>query len=412
MTLTEDFHVHLYGVLSSEDIWTLGRDRYKNYADRLSWYEQEFEKATKKKISARLYWDDPNGLELLKSHYEMSSPGDFSIFQAKFNLLIALFPLVPSDCTVLRYVAQKDQRAGLTFAEYRTPFPRDLNFETIKSFCQCADDLNQEFSGAFTLRLAFSLARDPLLGLPQWEVLKKGISGFEKMVSGIDFCGSEIDAPPQLSKPLIELIKKERPSLAILMHVGEQYSHLSQDSALRLIYDAARLNCDRLGHATALGTPPQSQEGQEPVAVRTAHLKWLINEAPSLKDLGYVVHVNDIKKELTSLASQPPEKLIKVSLEFETLRPAITAYLKKQGSLLETCPTSNSLIGQISSLNELPFTYFSDHHLDFIVGRDDPGIFNITLEHELNIVKKITSIETLQTIAVNANRLSERYSRS
>jgi len=67
--IEKDFHVHLYGCLRSEDLWNIGKDRYKKYEQRLAWYAKEYEKAWGKVPQYQNYWKE-NGFELLSKDYE------------------------------------------------------------------------------------------------------------------------------------------------------------------------------------------------------------------------------------------------------------------------------------------------------------------------------------------------------
>ena len=42
--MKKDLHVHLYGCLSAEDLWNIGKDSYQKRRLMLEWYAQEYQK--------------------------------------------------------------------------------------------------------------------------------------------------------------------------------------------------------------------------------------------------------------------------------------------------------------------------------------------------------------------------------
>ena len=66
--------------------------------------------------------------------------------------------------------------------------------------------------------------------------------------------------------------------------------------------------------------------------------------------------------------------------------PELRDEIKQRGVVLELCPTSNWLIGAVPSKREHPFRQFFDEGLKTTVNSDDPGIFNIDLTHEYQLL--------------------------
>ena len=88
--IEKDFHVHLHGCLDPQDLWSMGKDLWQDRQDKLAWYAQEFEKATGRKPDVASYWQDQDGQAILAQDFLCLEPTTFAVFQAKFNLIIAL----------------------------------------------------------------------------------------------------------------------------------------------------------------------------------------------------------------------------------------------------------------------------------------------------------------------------------
>ena len=64
-------------------------------------------------------------------------------------------------------------------------------------------------------------------------------------------------------------------------------------------------------------------------------------------------------------------------------------YVKSKGVVLELCPTSNWLIGAVPSKEEHPFRKLFDYGIKTTINSDDPGIFNINLTHEYQLLEQL-----------------------
>ena len=121
--MKKDLHVHLYGCLSAEDLWNIGKDSYQKRRLMLEWYAQEYQKAWGVKVNPSDYWQKESGFELLREHYLFNKPVPFPCFQANFNLIIALCPLSVEDFSVPRLIFEKTIQTGLEYFEPRTLIP-------------------------------------------------------------------------------------------------------------------------------------------------------------------------------------------------------------------------------------------------------------------------------------------------
>jgi len=409
-TLTDELHIHLYGCLDAAAVWELGRDRFRRQPDRLAWYETEYEKAYGRRPNAVAYWTTASGQERLKADFEFTSPGSFNQFQARFNLLIALFPVVPDDTTVLRWVLAAQRQLGIRFGEYRCPVPPHLTPDEVVRYVGTMADATlmvaAESGAAFTPRLALSLARVPQLALAQHAAIRSALDqrpARTLCVTGIDFCGVEAGHPPAPMRPVFQAILKANQvapasALAILYHVGESFSDMSLMSAMRWVWEAHAMGAHRLGHGIALGLAPESLEGQEmseTLAERRDHLAWLLAQEAMLAEHGYAVDVAGVKGEQKKLAGQPAHAVRTSRYDGATLadcrslQDSLLENLAAHGAVLESCPTSNFRIGAIALAVHHPLPRFLDAGVTTIVSSDDPGIFAIGLGEEEDLCRTL-----------------------
>ena len=401
---TDELHIHLYGCLSAMDVWTLGRDRYRKMSARLDWYASEYAAAYGRTPDYRHYWEQDYGFELLQNDFLFTKHGSFAQFQACFNLMIALFPAVPGDTTILEHVLKAQRAQGLRYGEYRCFTPPYLNDEQIMTFVGAAADaaarIDQDSGGQFKPRLAFSISRDVAQGLRQHQAIRAALKGHverQRVVTGLDFCGVEAGHPPGPMAPLFSAIHRanqEHPpgALAILYHVGESFDDMSVMSAMRWVWQAHHLGAHRLGHATALGLDLAALAGttdvRESVAERLEHLAWLEVQAPWLAERGHLIDVQEIKAERTRLAGLPADGFTQVSYDetaltaARSLQSALLQDLAAAGATVESCPTSNLRIGRIADPLHHPLRRFVAAGLTTVVSSDDPGIFAVDLAHE------------------------------
>ncbi len=68
--------------------------------------------------------------------------------------------------------------------------------------------------------------------------------------------------------------------------------------------------------------------------------------------------------------------------------PATMDYVKEKGVVLELCPTSNWLTNAVPNLQDHPFRKLMEYGVLTTVNSDDPGIFNIDLTNEYELLQK------------------------
>ena len=89
----------------------------------------------------------------------------------------------------------------------------------------------------------------------------------------------------------------------------------------------------------------------------------------------------------------------------ETFRKYVIQKLIKNDTVVESCPSSNFLIGMIDTYENLPVKVFSETNLKLTIGADDPGIFNIDLQGEYKICESIgIPSDKLKSIILNSKQ--------
>ena len=406
--IRRDLHVHLYGCLTAEDLWTIGKDCYKKQESMLRWFASEYKNAWGKTPKYLEYWESDNGLEKLTKDYLFTKANNFSRFQANFNLIIALCPIVPDQFNIQERIIRQVSKFGLEYFEARTVIPFRLTDREVEQYlhgiCSTVRDLNCDLE--MNTRLVFSLFRDNKLAMKNYKQLRAFIKAYPNlgsMISGIDFAFSEEGFPPKTKKGLFHqfhLDNQKEQALDLLYHVGESFEDKGLISAIRWIWEVNELGATRLGHAIALGVNPENYLGKivhESCEERLDTIKWLNSNCDILRENGYKVRFDTLRKEEEFLiSSNPPYIEIKYDEDYianaKALQNAVAEILKSKEIVIETCPTSNLRIGQISKSQHHPIKLFHKMGLNYAVCTDDPGIFSTDWIKEDQLAKEIIAI--------------------
>lgn len=406
--LNREVHLHLYGCVSAEDLWDLGKDRHKDVSERMEWYASEFEKVFLRRPNWQAYWGSSDGLALLRKDFLFVEPEPFAAFQARFNLLIALNPPTPGNTTLLDHVLATHCRQGLAYAEYRTFLPPYWQREQLDPYLTAMAHrilkVEALTGGTFVPRLALSLQRGGEIYEEQYQFVRSWQKAHPKeaaAVTAIDFSHFEEGFPPEEKAVFFARVRADnkadpRMALQILYHVGESFEGMSIASAARWVWQAAALGADRLGHAIALGLDPACLAGrtvEESLSERLSHLTWLREQAAWLRDFGYQVDEKAVGRESAMLAQKASEKVPVVYTDTfvedcRRLQEALLKAVAQSGVMVESCPTSNFRIARIPSVDAHPLKRFLHHGLRVCVSSDDPGIFDITLESEERLLRE------------------------
>jgi adenosine deaminase len=422
-----ELHIHQYGDIAWQDFLAhLSAARCRE----IDWtyYESQFADAYGTPsgvvdILARHHDGDVRASELFRELFVFGDPdaGNFARFQAKFNLLISgsvflrlhavanpVAALSDELCGFLSAIAARQRQQGIGYVERRSLMDFDVErCHGVYTALLAAHE--RESTPDFTARMAISLPRhDPW---PQWEMVKQlalGPSG--EFLTGIDFCFLEEGFPPKDKAEFFRAVHEfndrhpER-ALAILYHVGESFQDKSLESAIRWVQESAELGAHRLGHAIALGVDPAAfgaHERRETVAERRDQLRYDEKHAEGLRRHGVRIDLTTLSRERAGLVDRPGDS--RLAIRYDEARLAevrarqdyAMKCVRDTGAVIEVCPTSNRRIGDIEDAAHHPVHRFLANDLLFAVASDDPGIFDTTLEREIDWVAQQAQLETDQ----------------
>ena len=421
--LTTDLHVHSYGCLSPKTIAEL-LQTHTPTAERIAWYTSEFAKAYGRTPEYSKYLSDYQALEY---DYLVNRPVSFAQFQASLNLVIALFPATPAQTSfVLEKAMEQDVDEGLSYVEYRNYLPEGGSAADIATYLSGYCTAARKFqSSTFTPAIIASVSRQnvhlrsQLVAIRRWQQDHPDLS---EWLVALDFCGAEEPHPPHEKEAIFKNFLAEnaddpKSSLALTYHVGETYENRTLMSAMRWVWQAAQLRAHRLGHATALGMNPKSLLGQtvsEPRSERGSHLRWLIESQDWLAEYGYQVAVVHCQKELLDLETRRENVNITYTEDLVDdcwqLQEALMRALKESHGhlVIESCPSSNLILAKIADPADHPLPRFLENGLKVCIGRDDPGIFGCTLQHEASIARDRFGLTTEQISQCEQTALAAR----
>jgi adenosine deaminase len=404
-----DLHVHLYGCIRP-----LALLRHLATADDIqhwSWYESEFEAVygfvpPTRQLVDRYRAGDHSVIEEFAGLCVVSDAdaGNFARFQAKGNLTWVATDDSPErlEREVLGFAegVRDDLIAqGVAHVEQRTlpTGPRAL----LEMFARDSDRVLQ--------RAVATLPRQNPLQV--WAQVKETLIGdLGDVVTAIDFSGVEEGFPPRQLAELfadVHAFNEARPdrAIAILDHVGESFTDKSIESAVRWVQEAAELGVNRIGHAIALGIDPSSfgeHAREELVSERRDQIAYDLLHADELRRAGVRIDIDALHAEDKRLAGRQADDVVEVIYDEERIRElrarqdVAMERVRETGAVIEVCPTSNRRIGGITDSQHHPIHRFLAAGLPVVVSTDDPGIFDITLQDELDWVVEVTGREELR----------------
>ncbi|MFA6107390.1 MAG: hypothetical protein WDA75_01345 [Candidatus Latescibacterota bacterium] len=409
-----ELHVHLGGCLFTEDLLDLGREVYPRVDWRL--YVTSFTRAFGTSPDPVVLFREAltgskAGLARFRRHYvfDESDGGDFSRFQAKFNLAICLYRhwwlVLGREQEVNRRVVERHRSEGVRYVEYRAmaPYGPDQPEGFLAFHTLVARTLREASDRTFRARY--------LISLPRWAAHESYLlvrqlldqhPELVRTVVGLDFCFFEEGHPPAAAAPLFARVHADNArcpdqALGIAYHVGETYDDKSLESAVRWCHQAAELGARRLGHALALGLDPEVAIGRRPAAHETesaaerlAQIEYDLRHRSGLQAHGVPVKKAALERERAELQRRPPASLVRRSYTPERLAEVrqrqtfALAQLAELGTVIESCPTSNLRIGGVPAPELHPLHRFLASPVNLAIGADDPGIFDVTLAHEVD----------------------------
>ena len=413
-----DLHTHLYGCIHSADFLEFLKGRQVDWTAYQCGYE-------------RVYGVRPPVADILErcrsgvagSDAEFDrlfvfgddDAGNFDRFQAKYDMLnrgsdwagfsrgqVAFPVLVDQVCTFIHKIIARQRRQNVGYIEQRMDlrpeFTRAQSSEFILAMLRSYGEYEDSDIQA---RLAISLPRhDPW---PEWEVVREAALGpYGHLLTGVDFCYLEEGYPPKDQRAFFDEVSdfnRRHPerALAILYHVGESFNDKSLESAVRWVHEAAEFGAHRLGHAIALGVDPERygrHSRPESVAERIDQLRYDLRHREGLGKCGVHVDIAGVTAELERISALPAGHQLMIEYndakleELGQRQEYAIRCVRRLGSVIEVCPTSNRRIGGITNPEHHPVKKFIARNAPFVIATDDPGIFGTTLADEIAWVKE------------------------
>lgn len=399
-----DLHTHLYGSLTTDDLYWL----HSINKPRWEIFTRSYEKAYGKIPDiAGLMNRTGEARERLLSYYHYTDSGDFDKFQASFDLVIALASAEPDELYEIsrRVIARQSE----DHCEYRMLFPPRGGLSAFNERVHAlAEGVRKAcIENEKSASIAVSLTRDDLILKGQYEELRRAMKSsrvVSEKVTAIDFCATEEGFPPSDKKDFIETVLDDNRSdpgtaLAILYHVGESFKNMSVESSIRWVIEVAEMNVHRLGHAISPGIPARLLEGsfvKESVRDRSEQIKFYIDRFDELSEAGLSLNLKELNEELSSLESLSPDGYVTGKYTENRIRNLMafqnfaTGRLRECGAVIEICPTSNIRIAGLGKYENHPLPDYIDRGLHIVIGSDDPGILNTSLQEEINLAREMT----------------------
>lgn len=410
-----ELHNHLYGSISSKKLFEIGQ---KNSSPRWFIFEELYKQLYGKNLSLEDFWKIYDTPEKFKNIYLFNKQAPFLEFQCKFNLIIALTRFDETEIQeVTREIVGEHFAEGIRYIEYKitySPLATKADYHS-KTIALCTGlQLGEKDSPGIEARLIITFHRGGNFR-EQYEWMKELMSENElvrKYLVAIDFSSMEEGFPPKDKKEFFSKVLKDnafdpKKALAITYHVGESFADKTPLSAIRWILESCLSGVHRIGHAIALGENPSKYEGKirkEKKTERIDHLQFLIKYYEEISGFGKWGDLSELKIELEILEKSNleyyeilmDEKYIREISQFQEYGFSV---LQKMGTVIESCPTSNYLIGMIETYSNLPLKKFVEKDIKLTIGADDPGIFDTNLQNEYVIAENIgVSQEKLEII--------------
>jgi hypothetical protein len=406
-------HLHLYGTIRPERFLHWVREREVDWG----YYEHAYEQAyglppPVREIVSRHRAGDPAASKEFADLFVFGDEdgGNFEKFLAKFSLLISGSEIirlrryddpVPPLLREMEYFIRsmlEDQRGdAIGYAEQRlllgNLFPRESTLRLLEGVLGL---YRQEAQRGLIPRIAISCDREK--PWPLWEIAKElALGPHGEFVTGVDFCHVEEGFPPKDKATFFKTVhafNHQHPerALAILYHVGESFADKSLESAVRWVQEAAELGAHRLGHAIALGIDPRcygEHERSESVAERLDQIAYDLSHADALARRGVHLDRGTLDRERRRLELKRSDARIEHRYDARRLdevrcrQDYAMERVRASGAVVEVCPTSNRRIGDIADASHHPVHRFLENEVPFVVGTDDPGIFDTSPADEI-----------------------------
>ena len=438
---TCELHVHMGGCFSVDDLIELAAPYYRD----IDWsiFVDAFDMAyglrpDPSEWFARVVAGDSSGIDAIRRHFiftEEDGP-DFSRFQAKFNLLIAIIRhyiqhIPDGELEGPRRALDRHRIEGVRYVEMRSNAPDTGDLEGFVRFHRLTAQLSIDAcTNGFIARYVPSLPRSA--AMPAYLELRQLLDDkpdLHEGIVGVDFCNVEEGFPPRSAADVVRRIHDDNAAnpahaLEILYHVGEIYFDKSLESAVRWCHEAAELGARRLGHCTALGLDPVVAAGRrggshvrEKVSERLDQIDYDLTHHKGLEDVGVEIDAAALAVEREQLRGSSPDQLLHRPYNDHRLEQVIHRQdyalreITRIGAVIESCPSSNLRLGSVPSPELHPVHRFIQSDVDLVIGADDPGIFDSPLRREIEWVVETTHLTPQRLFERLGDPLSHRLGR-
>ncbi|WDV48051.1 hypothetical protein PV797_10225 [Clostridiaceae bacterium M8S5] len=399
-----ELHVHVLQCLYTEDLFELAKNHYTeinwNRFDFLNKYESIFGvKLNPIEIFERAV--RTGSLEEIEEVYcyKFRGEGNFDEFNIKSYFAICITGYYydkENPEVVLKCITERHKREGLTYVEYRNGFGGSS--EEWKSWhARFARFFKEACTDTFTAKYIVRLGDYSLLK----EIIEENPDLIDTIV-GVDFSGKEI-APENLENfyKEVSIDRNNDPdkTVDVVVHIGENFYDKSLESAIRWCHQSALYGAKRLAHCIALGIDPliaisrcNEAHVYESVKERIAQIKYDIKYMEELKTYNVKINQTELLAELEILYTKEPNEKIYRNynqqrlLDITNRQNYVLDELKRIGTIIEVCPTSNLCISGVKLIEQHPFLKLYNSRVNLVICTDDPGVFDSSLSDEVDFI--------------------------
>lgn len=435
--LASDLHLHLAGSVYAEDYFDIARDIYPF----IDWHSQDFVTEYRRVFQ----WEqfdpqalferaiaDPKQFGKLKRAYVFTpeDSGNFERFMWKYRFFSRLWGYgweldLNTAVSIIDHVLTHHHQQGLHYVEYRCGL-FGTHEQQIERYILLAEQMQKHYHAQFTAKLILPISRDQTECWQRWQVVQDLLirrPDLAAIIVGIDFASIEEGYPPNQLRPFLQSwhqFNQTYPHLALdlVYHVGETFFDKSLESAIRWCHEAALIGAKRLGHCIALGLDPEiatqrraHAHEQELVSERLDQIAYDLTYQTQLQNYSIPIDRECLEQEQADLLKLPfddmvirpysPQRFQDICQRQQFVLDQFTTL----GTVIECCPTSNLRIGAVPDATHHPVHKFLASDVNLVICTDDPGTFDIDLQHELNWVLQHTDYD-VQSLA---QRLGDPY---
>ncbi|XFA98675.1 adenosine deaminase [Candidatus Izemoplasma sp. B36] len=401
-----ELHIHLIQSLKAEDLINLS----KLILDKIDWNRFSFLDRF-----GKLFGFKPNMEQIILDAIKTNDLSEFkkiAVYNDRQNGTFEKFDIksfLPYCITgyyydndqvelVLEKIVDRHIKEGIEYIEYRNGF-----YGEGKEW----RDWHARFARYLKSRKTEKFNPKYIVRLGNYTEVKKILEENPDLIDtilGIDFSGRE-QSPLSIMKfykKYNEDLKNKIHKLQLVVHIGEDFFDKSLDSAIRWIHQTALFGAKRLAHCIGLGMDPlvainrkKDAHAFETIKERLDQIEYDIKYVNQLNQFGISVDIQKLESEYDQLNKRDHNELIRIDYTREKLEEIrlrqnfVLSELKKLNTIIEICPTSNLVIGNVLTYKDHSLHKILASEVDVVICTDDPGIFDITLSDEFSLLQEM-----------------------